>query len=154
MNAQESIILAFIVTALWDVVLRFYAMDKMPHLRSPIDVHNWKWVKVLRPYFEKHTLLGAALIAGFVGAVTAFVMSFIKVNIFLYGLILILVSGVIGIPMRYTGLFPHLKEHYYDELGLTTSFMTDVFSGIVVACTIYFIVLLRKMSKIVFKPKS
>lgn len=153
MNDQEPIILAFIVTALWIVVLRFYAMDKMPHLRRPMDVHNWKWVMGLRPYFEKHTLLGAALIAGFVGAVTAFVMSFIKVKFYLYGLILILVSGLIGIPMRYTGLFPHLKEHYYDELGFITSFMTDVFSGIVVACTIYFIILLRKVS-IVFKPKS
>ena len=26
-----------------------------------------------------------------------------------------IVSAIIDIPMRYSGLFPHLKEHYYDE---------------------------------------
>ena len=143
MNTQEAVITAFIVTALWDVVLRWYAEDKMPHLRAPLDVHNWKWVKVLRPYFEKHTLLGAALIAGFVGAITAYLMSFVKVqNIYLYSLILVLVSGLIGIPMRYTGLFPHLRRHYYDPLGSYTSFLTDAFSGVVVGCTIF---LLKKL---------
>ena len=144
-----QIILVFIVTALWDVILRWYAEDKMPHLIAPFDVHNWSWVQVLRPYFEKHTLLGAALIAGFVGAVTAYVMSFLKLkNENLYPVYLVLISGLIGIPMRHTGLFPHLKTYYYDELGFKTSFLTDAFSGIVVGLTIYIINYLQRVKNV------
>ena len=140
------IVIAFIITALWDVILRWYAEDKMPHLPAPLDVHQWKWVKALRPYFKEHTLLGAALIAGFVGAFTAYIMSFVKTKSEInYAIILVLVSGLIGIPMRYTGLFPHLKKYYYDVLGFKTSFLTDAFSGIVVAFTIYFLQLLKKL---------
>ena len=146
MKTQETIIITFIITALWDVVLRWYAEDKMPHLSAPLDVQNWRWVKVLRPYFEKHTLLGAALIAGFVGAITAYVMSFINVkNTYLYSIILVLVSGLIGIPMRYSGLFPHLKKYYYDSLGFKTSFLTDAFSGIVVGLTLYILGYLQRL---------
>tara|TARA_B110000977_G_C11087840_1_gene495466 strand:+ start:2374 stop:2814 length:441 start_codon:yes stop_codon:yes gene_type:complete len=143
---MNQIILAFIVTAFWDVILRWYAEDRMPHLSAPLDVHAWNWVKVLRPYFEKHTLLGAALIAGFVGAITAYVMSFINLkNNYVYAVILVLLSGFIGLPMRYTGLFPHLKTHYYDTLGFETSFLTDAFSGVVVGVTIFMIHYLQRL---------
>ena len=149
MNTSKTVIVAFIVTALWDVVLRWDAEDKMRHLPRPFDVHNWNWVIVLRPYFEKHTLLGAALIAGFVGAVTAYVMSFMKIEKSeYYSLVLVLVSGLIGIPMRYSGLFPHLKTYYYDRLGFKTSFMTDAFSGIVVGVTIYLLSYLQRLKKV------
>lgn len=149
MNTRDSIIVAFIVTALWDIVLRWYAEDKLVHFPPPLDVHNWNWVKVLRPYFQKHTLLGAALIAGFVGAVTAYVMAIVKPKYDMYyPIVLVLVSGVIGIPMRYSGLFPHLKTYYYDQLGFTTSFLTDSFSGIVVGLTIYLISYLQRLKNV------
>ena len=143
---KDAILISFIVTALWDVILRWYAEDRMPHMPPPLDVHNWKWVTTLRPYFKEHTLLGAALIAGFVGAVTAYIMSFIRIkNTVKYAIILVLVSGLVGIPMRYSGLFPHLKIHYYDKLGLQTSFLTDAFSGAVVGLTLYIIAYLQRL---------
>lgn len=146
MNNEKTIITAFIVTALWDIILRWYAEDKMPHLPAPLDVHNWNWVKVLKPYFEKHTLLGAALIAGFVGALTAYLMNFVRVkSMTIYSIILVLVSGIVGIPMRYSGLFPHLKTYYYDTLGFKTSFLTDAFSGIVVGITMYILTYLQRL---------
>jgi hypothetical protein len=146
MNNSQTIITAFIVTALWDVVLRFYAEDKLPHLPSPLDVHNWNWVKVLRPYFKKHTLLGAALIAGFVGAFTAYLMTFVNIkDTYNYAIVLTLLSGIVGIPMRYSGLFPHLKTYYYDKLDFQTSFLTDAFSGIIVALTMYIITYLQRL---------
>ena len=61
----ERLVLVFVVTALWDVVLRLFAEQRLPLL----GIESWSWVRALRPYFAEHTTLGAALIAGFVGAV-------------------------------------------------------------------------------------
>ena len=64
------IILTFIVTGIWDIVLRFMSLNynKLPKYFQ-ID-----FVKNLIPYFKHHTLLAAALIAGFVGATTQFII--------------------------------------------------------------------------------
>ena len=93
---------------------------------------------------KEHTLLAAALLAAFAGVI-AYVLIIYTMEIFglsgpLPGIIVTsLVSGLVGIPMRYFGLFPVLKEHYYDKLGFWYSFGTDTFSGIVVAVTLYLI---------------
>ena len=68
MNYYKLIILTFTVTALYDVCLRFMALN---HEKLPKIVNKMMpFIKDLKPYFKKHTLLAAALIAGFVGATT------------------------------------------------------------------------------------
>lgn len=136
-NLTQDIIIIFLITAFWDVILRLMSEDKIKFF----GIENMKWITVLEEYFEKHTILSAALIAGFVGAVTHFiiiksldVLNLSGINIYTV-LSVFLISGIVGIPMRYSGLFPHLKKHYYDQLGFSYSFATDAFSGIVVAAS-------------------
>ena len=65
---SDLIIVTFIVTALWDVVLRFMSenFESLPSIIQKL----MPFIKDLKPYFQQHTLLAAALIAGFVGATT------------------------------------------------------------------------------------
>lgn len=131
-------IAVFVITSLWDVVLRWVATGYLPLA----GLEEMKWIVVLKDYFERHTVLGAALIAGFVGAVTEICLHH-TVNrwfppqsaLFVAGVIL--VSGLIGLPMRYSGLFPHLEQYYYKPLGFWYSFATDAFSGFVVMMTFW-----------------
>lgn len=131
----RTIILTFVVTALWDLVLRAMSQRKLAFA----GIEKMKWVRVLEPFFEKHTILASALIAGFAGASTAAIV--LKTTMTrhqpLYLVYILLISGLFGVPMRYVGLFPHLKTHYYDELGILYSTLTDIFSGFVVAVTLW-----------------
>ena len=68
MNNSSLIIITFIVTALWDVILRFMSLNF--HILPGIIKTSMPFIKDLQPYFKHHTLLSAALIAGFVGATT------------------------------------------------------------------------------------
>jgi hypothetical protein len=140
-NLTQDIIIIFLITAFWDVILRLMSEDKIKFF----GIENMKWITVLEEYFEKHTILSAALIAGFVGAVTHFIiikslesLNLSGVNIYTI-LLVIFISGIVGIPMRYSGLFPHLKKHYYDPLGFGYSFATDAFSGVVVGASYQFV---------------
>ena len=125
------------ITAAWDVILRQFSEESI----RLFGIERWKWVHVLKPYFEKHTVLSAALVAGFVGATAYYCITFPEfastVSLPIYLLWVIFVSGTIGIPMRYSGMFPHLKQHYYDQLGFVYSFATDAFSGLVVCLTMF-----------------
>jgi hypothetical protein len=130
---RETVIV-FLITAAWDVILRWMAEGYI----TLFGVERMKWVRVLKPYFAAHSLLAAALIAGFVGAVTYPIITRFNPSPdsrAVTSLWILLVSGAIGQMMRYSGLFPHLKRHYYDELGFAYSFLTDAFSGAVVAVT-------------------
>ena len=144
-NLMQNIIIIFLITAAWDVILRLLSEDKIKFF----GIENMKWVTVLEEYFEKHTVLSAALIAGFVGAITHVIiiksLDIFKLSgINLYTILLvILISGIVGIPMRYSGLFPHLNEHYYKPLGFGYSFATDAFSGIVVGASYQLIKLIN-----------
>ena len=143
MNYQY-IVVAFIITALYDVLLRMFSEGKIKFL----GIENINWVVALRGYFKKHTVLGAALIAGFVGAVAyVAILKTMPVqfnnNIVYYMLWVALISAIIGIPMRYSGLFPHLKRYYYDPLPITTIF-SDALSGVIVGITM---ILLGKVVK-------
>lgn len=133
--SHENMIAAFCITGGWDVVLRLFSEKKIKLL----GIENWKWVRVLEPYFQKHTTLAAALIAGFVGAIAYFLISYFsfsdKLGPLAYLSWVIFVSAIVGIPMRYSGLFPHLYEHYYKPLGFAYSMATDAFSGVVVYVT-------------------
>jgi hypothetical protein len=125
----SGIVISFVITALFDLALNL--------LHSPIGATR------IRPYFEQHTPLAAALIAGFVGAVTFTVLFAIysgnpKPNIYNIAVIFS-VSALIGIPMRYSGLFPHLDKHYYQVFPRIQSFIYDGGSGIMVALVYYYI---------------
>ena len=141
MDYKLLIILTFIVTALWDVILRFMSLnyDKLPKYFQ-ID-----FVEYLIPYFKHHTLLAAALIAGFVGATTQPIilslMSFPK-NLFdivylsKFMIITFIISALYGFVMKGSKLFPHLEKHYYDKLGVARSMYTDGVSGLIVQFTL------------------
>lgn len=134
----KTLILVFFITAIWDIVLRFMAEGKIKFF----GIEDMKWVKVLKEYFEHYSILSAALIAGFVGAIAyyylVYILDYLKPSSILYvALITFLVSGLIGIPMRYSGTFPILNEYYYERLGFNYSFITDAFSGLVVAATLF-----------------
>lgn len=139
--SAQTVIIVFFITALWDVVLRYVAMGSIPLL----GIERMRWVTNLKPYFQQHTLLAAALIAGFVGAVTLPLITLTKPsdwNSKVLSLVWVaLVSGVVGVLMRYSGLFPYLTKYYYDTVPHWYSFLSDANSGVVVAVTYH--VLLR-----------
>ena len=141
MDYKLLIILTFIVTALWDVVLRFMSLnyEKLPKYFQ-ID-----FVEYLKPYFQHHTLLAAALIAGFVGATTQpfilSIMSFPKnifdiTYIFKFMILTFIISALYGFIMKWSKLFPYLEKHYYDKLGVARSMYTDGVSGLIVQSTL------------------
>ena len=150
MDYYLLIILTFVVTALWDVALRFMSLnyDKLPKYFQMDFVEN------LIPYFKHHTLLAAALIAGFVGATTQPIilslMSFPKnsfdiVYVLKFMIITFIISALYGFVMKGSKLFPHLEKHYYDKLGVARSMYTDGVSGLIVQATLLVIYTVFKL---------
>ena len=135
-NISQLIIITFIVTALYDVIIRLIAENKL-HL---LNLKKSDWIISLKPYFKKHTLLGAALIAGFVGAISQYIIIQFKdfpEDYDLYFLsITAIVSGSFGLVMEHSKLFPHLVNTYYKTLGKPRSIITDTMSGLIVNLTI------------------
>jgi hypothetical protein len=134
-----TIIIVFFITGTWDVILRAMSEGYIYFL----GIENMKWVTTLKDYFKYHTVLGAALLAAFVGAIAyiliIYTFDLLNVNnIFNQIVIVFFISALVGIPMRYSGLFPILNKHYYEPLGFTYSFITDGMSGVVVAITLFF----------------
>jgi len=147
MNQCNLIIITFIVTGLWDVVLRIMAenYDKLPQY---FKTH--KFIEYLIPYFKKHTLLSAALVAAFVGATTQYIIlniisfpsqksSIYEIMKFL--LVSFIISGLYGFIMKWSKLFPHLEETYYKKLGHLNGAYHDGISGLIVQVTL--LILLR-----------
>ena len=154
MNNSQIIILTFIVTALWDVVLRFMALNfkKIPNIIQTL----MPFIADLKPYFKIHTLLAAALIAGFVGATTQPIILAItpfpkNVNNVTYLLKFLVVSFIIsalyGFIMKWSGLFPHLQKYYYDKLGVIRSMYHDGISGLIVQITLLFLLTIYKYGR-------
>lgn len=144
MDNKLLIILTFVVTALWDVVLRFMSLnyDKLP------KYFQMDFVKDLIPYFKHHTILAAALIAGFVGATTQpiiiSIMPFPRnifnfTYVFKFLILSFIISALYGFIMKGSKLFPHLDRYYYEPLGVMRSMYTDGVSGLVVQITLLFI---------------
>ena len=151
MDYYLLIILTFVVTALWDVALRFMSLnyDKLP------KYFQMDFVEDLIPYFKHHTLLAAALIAGFVGATTQpfilSLMSFPKnifdiVYVLKFMIITFIISALYGFVMKGSKLFPHLERHYYDKLGVARSMYTDGVSGLIVQATLLVIYTVFKLN--------
>ena len=140
----KLIILTFIVTALWDVILRTLSLyNLIPFLSNQMD-----FIQYLKPYFQKHTLLAAALIAGFVGAITQLiilnVMNFPTRNssinyILIFMIWSFIVSALFGFIMKASKLFPYLEMYYYERLGLIRSLYHDGTSGLIVQLSLFFL---------------
>ena len=139
-NMYKTITITFIISGLWDVLLRKLSenFDKLP-----ISIKNtFPFIGYLTPYFEKHTLLDAALIAGFVAACTQAIILNILLKypkfIDLYYLlgITFVVSALFGFVMKVSNLFPNLDETYYKELGTLRSMYHDGISGLIVQLTL------------------
>lgn len=126
-----GIVLSFIITATFDIALNVTP----PPLGAVI----------LREYFDNHTLLAAALIAGFVGAVTFAIIYYIYSGVpklSVYNIFIIFcISTLMGIPMRLSGLFSILDKYYYQKIPRIQSFLADGISGIMVASVYYFMTL-------------
>ena len=137
----KLILLTFIITALWDVVLRFMSLnfEKLP------NALQMDFVKYLKPYFQHHTLLAAALIAGFVGATTQpiilSIMPFPKsifdiLSVGKFMIVTFIISAVYGFIMKWSKLFPYLEKYYYDNLGIVGGMYHDGVSGVIVQTTL------------------
>ena len=142
-------ILTFTITALYDVILRKLSEN---YNKIPSILQN-DFVLYLKPYFKKHTLLAAALIAGFVGAVTQVIIlnvhklptnpeTFITFMIATF-----MISALFGFVMKFSKLFPHLVNTYYKKLGVSRSMYTDGVSGIIVQATLLVILYLIDLYK-------
>lgn len=144
---SDLIIITFVVTALWDIVLRKMS-ENFESLPLTIQ-KSMPFMKDLKPYFQQHTLLAAALIAGFVGALTQpIILQFTSLqdkNILKILIITFTVSALYGFIMKASKLFPYLEEHYYNKLGVVRSMYHDGISGVIVQITI--IILLKLITK-------
>ena len=146
MNYYKLIILTFTVTALWDVILRFMSLnfELLPNIIKTL----MPFIKDLKPYFQQHTLLAAALIAGFVGATTQpFILKITPFpkNIYDFKYLLkflvvsFIVSALYGFIMKASKLFPRLEKYYYEKLGVVRSMYHDGISGLIVQITLLFL---------------
>ena len=145
------IIQTFIVTALWDVVLRVMAEN---YDRLPPSIQEHQFIKYLIPYFKKHTLLSAALVAGFVGATTQYIILYLYrfptnikdiAYILEFMLVSFVVSGLYGFLMKASKLFPHLDATYYKELGHLGGAYHDGISGLIVQTTLLFLYQIKRL---------
>jgi hypothetical protein len=142
MNNCKLIVITFIVTALWDVILRIMSEN---YKSLPKFIQEYKFIEYLIPYFKKHTILAAALIAGFIGATTQLII----INIYKFPtnlknikylakflFVSFIISGLYGFLMKATKLFPHLEETYYKNLGPIRGAIHDGVSGLFVQITL------------------
>ncbi len=124
----HGIVFSFIITAFFDLALNLLP----PELGGATSI---------REYFNNHTVLAAALIAGFVGAATFVVIyaAYSGVPKFnAYNMTVIFsISALVGIPMRYSGLFPILDKYYYQVMPRIQSYIADGLSGLMVAIVYY-----------------
>lgn len=131
-------ILTFIITALWDIVLRKMSenYDSLPRFLQ------FDFVKYLQPYFKQHTLLAAALIAGFVGSTTQVIILNVhklptdKKSFITFMIASFIISSIYGFVIKFSQLFPYLVETYYKQLGVPRSMYLDGVSGLVVQLTL------------------
>jgi hypothetical protein len=147
MNRCSLYIATFCVTALWDVALNF--LTRFPERLPRVVKEMFPFINYLIPYFKKHTVLSAALIAGFIGATTQMIITQIMQFPFLptspMTLIVFLgvsfaVSALYGFLIKLSGLFPILEATYYKNLeangGVVRSMYHDGISGVIVQCTL------------------
>lgn len=137
---------------MWDVVLRIMSenYDKLPFFLQ------FDFVRFLQPYFKVHTILAAALIAGFIGATTQVIILHthkLPTNMTTYMTFMItsfVISALYGFIIKFSKLFPHLVDTYYKKLGTYRSMYLDGISGIIVQITLLSILHVQSMFYIFF----
>ena len=148
MSNYSLYIITFIVTGVWDIVLRY--MSEHYSSLPKIVKQQFPFIKYLIPYFKAHTVLAAALIAGFIGATTQMIISQIMtypgvpssfLTIVAFLTISFIVSALYGFLIKPSGLFPVLLKTYYrnldnSSLGAVRSMYHDGISGVIVQCTL------------------
>ena len=130
--------MTFVITALYDLILRnfSYNYDNLP------DIIKLDFIKFLQPYFRKHTLLAAGLIAGFIGSTTQVIILYFhklptNINSLLTFIITtFIISALYGFFIKLSNLFPYLVDTYYKKLGVFKSIYHDGISGLIVQITI------------------
>ena len=154
------LVITFAITAIYDIVLQL-AKHNTPLIGGIVHamVGDSDWYISLTKegaYFDRHTPLAAALLAGFVAFVTqAIILSItsfpeplnsfpsrnwaLQVTTFLT--ITFAVSALIGLLMNdqspiSTHLFPVISNTYYEDLGVHRAMETDGMSGLVVNITL------------------
>ena len=143
-SIPNLLLLTFVVTAIWDIILRFLT-ERFNQLPSFLQ---FDFIYYLIPYFKKHTVLSAALIAGFVGYLTQYIILSFQpfpihtniANILTFLLFSFFISGLMGFPIKMSKLFPHLTDTYYKGLGTVNSFIADGVSGIIVQITLLILI--------------
>jgi len=138
-NLSKTLITTFFITGLWDLKLQIYSnyYDRLP------TILKWfKDPKILQPYFKHHTILSAFLLAAFAGAIAQFfILQIHKLptksnDVYSYLLVTFIISGIVGLFMQYSGLYPILDETYYKHLGKVNGFIHDGISGLIVQITL------------------
>jgi len=143
-SSHNLLFITFIITAIWDIILRILT-ERFKQLPSFLQ---FDFIYYLIPYFKYHTILSAALIAGFVGYITQYIIILFQPfpitnknininNIISFLFISFFISGLIGFPIKISKLFPHLTNTYYKGLGTINSFIADGVSGIIVQITLF-----------------
>mgnify|MGYP001223098344 CR=1 FL=1 len=135
--------LVFAITALFDLLWQYMAKKKVyiciDEKKEMLCPSEWEWIKTGEKYFEKHSVVGAMLIAGLCGVYALVTIDLLGPLIGWNIFNIIFSSWLVGIPMRYftdpfhTYLFANLREHYYKPLGFLWSSYTDAQSGVIVA---------------------
>ena len=146
-NIYKTITITFIITALWDVVLRIMSEN---YDSLPTTIQNaLPFIGYLKPYFEKLDLLSAALVAGFVGACTQLIIiklgqrfNFLS-NLYYLLAITFVISALFGFVMKFSKLFPTLDETYYKNLGTIRGMYHDGVSGLIVQGTFVLLIFLK-----------
>lgn len=144
---SDIYILTFVITAIYDIILRILSEN---YNKIPSFLQN-DFVFYLKPYFKKHTLLAAALIAGFVGAATqVIILKFHKLptnikTVITFLITTFVISALFGFVMKFSNLFPYLVDTYYKNLGVSRSMYTDGVSGLIVQSTLLFILYFVKL---------
>lgn len=137
------IVNTFIITAIWDVILR--KLSENYYILPDYIKNKFIFIKYLIPYFEKLNLLDAALIAGFVGAVTQYIiLKLVKLpknfsNSLYFLIISFIISALFGFVMKFSKLFPDLDATYYKNLGHINGMYHDGISGLIVQITLLFL---------------
>lgn len=131
-------ILTFFITAFWDIVLRIMSEN---YEKLPLFL-QFDFVRYLQPYFKLHTLLAAALIAGFVGATAQVIILHTHklptkiTSYFTFLMASFVISALYGFIIKLSHLFPHLVNTYYKNLGTYRSMYLDGVSGVIVQITL------------------
>jgi hypothetical protein len=150
MRLARLLIYSFIITACYDVILHHLSLN---YDRLPKWLQEYKFIGYLTPYFKKHTLLGAALIAGFVGFGAQLIILHLRPfpdtqrpnikDLLSFMALTFIVSALYGFPMKASKLFPYLTETYYKKLGPWAGMYHDGTSGLIVQVTLYMLLYLR-----------